>query len=171
MKYKFQKIHKSYILLLYINDIILREKKMIGVNAMRKNNMNVMKKSGMWVLRKREFKLILSAIMIIVLAVGFCACGGNGSQEETVEITTVAEDSTQATEASDVSAYEKIYNDYSDKLKAADDRDTLDDVFKKGKKEMTNAALESTKDDEDTYTKWFNKLNEVYSERARDLTN
>lgn len=138
---------------------------------MRKDDMSVIKKSGMVFLRNRGFKLILSAIMIIVLAAGFCACGGNGSQEETVEITTVAEDTTQATEANDVSAYEKIYNEYNDKLKKADDRKTLDSVFKKGKKAMTDAMLASTQDDQDTYTKWFNKLNEVYSECARDLTN
>ena len=107
----------------------------------------------------------------------FCACGNSeGSTEETVEITTVAEDQQQDDEEENISVYHQIYDDYAAKMDEVDKSgkgkiETLDKIFEEGKSKMKDAMLESTDDDQSIYEKWFAKLSEKYAEVARNITN
>lgn len=142
---------------------------------------------------KKLAKPILILLMLSLGITGLCACGNAGSDEETVEITTVEE--TEKNQEKDVSVYEQLYDEYSQKLESAaeeylkdlkqkaeklgkDDlydetvgsQDKLKDIYEEGVDAMTDATLESTEDDTDTYEKYLKKLETKYSDLSRDLT-
>ena len=115
--------------------------------------------------RKKFIAILLAAAMCLC----FCACGSSkGSTEETVEITTVAEEQ-QDREEESISVYHKIYDEYAEKMEKAGDTKALDKIFEESKGKMKDAMLSSTEDDQQVYEKWFAKLSENYSELLRKL--
>lgn len=114
-------------------------------------------------------KVLTVLALTAVMCLCFCACGSGGSDEETVEITTVEDTATETTEATEVSEYEKIYDEYNKKMEAAKDTDSLDKLREEGLQKMTDAMLESDEDDEDVYKDYFNKLTKKYTEYYTDL--
>ncbi|MGN0702175.1 MAG: hypothetical protein ACI4KL_03240 [Lentihominibacter sp.] len=142
---------------------------------------------------RKQAKTIVIFLIFSLVVTCLCACGKGGSDEETVEITTVKE--TQAKKDEDISVYEKLYNEYSEKLEAAGDeylkelkaksdelskdalydetvdmQDKLKVIYEEGTGAMTDATLESTEDDTDTYEKYLKKLETKYSDISRELT-
>lgn len=139
---------------------------------------------------------VLAAVVIATMSFCLCACGNDeGSTEETVEITTVAEDQQQEEDENQVSAYHKIYDEYAEKMESAakgykddinakadslskDDlydlvKNKIDDLGKireEGANKMTDAMLASTEDDQDTYEKWYSKLSDKFAELQRELS-
>lgn len=114
-------------------------------------------------------KVLTVLALTAVMCLCFCACGSGGSDEETVEITTVEDTATETTEATEVSEYEKIYDEYNKKMEAAKDTDSLDKLREEGLQKMTDAMLESDEDDEGVYKDYFNKLTKKYTEYYTDL--
>ena len=117
-------------------------------------------------------KKLMAIFMAGAMCISFCACGNDGgSTEETVELTTVAEDQQ---EDESISVYHKIYDEYAEKMdkvgKDGGEIKTLDKIFEEGKDRMKDAMLSSSDDDQNTYEKWFAKLSEKYAEVARSLT-
>ena len=91
--------------------------------------------------------------------------------------------------------YEKLYDEYSGKLETAGEeylkelkgksgelskdalydetvkmQDKLKEIYNEGTSAMTDATLESTDDDTDTYEKYLKKLETKYSDISRELT-
>lgn len=143
-------------------------------------------------MRKQAKTIVIFLVFSLVLTC-LCACGKGGSDEETVEITTVEE--TQAEQDEEISVYEKLYDEYSGKLETAGEeylkdlkgksgelskdalydetvkmQDKLKEIYNEGTDAMTDATLESTDDDTDTYEKYLKKLETKYSDISRDLT-
>ena len=143
-------------------------------------------------MRKQAKTIVIFLVFSLVLTC-LCACENGGSDEETVEITTVEE--TQAEQDEEISVYEKLYDEYSGKLETAGEeylkelkgksgelskdalydetvkmQDKLKEIYNEGTGAMTDATLESTDDDTDTYEKYLKKLETKYSDISRDLT-
>lgn len=143
-------------------------------------------------MRKQAKTIVIFLVFSLVLTC-LCACGKGGSDEETVEITTVEE--TQAEQDEEISVYEKLYDEYSGKLETAGEeylkdlkgksgelskdalydetvkmQDKLKEIYNEGTDAMTDATLESTDDDTDTYEKYLKKLETKYSDISRELT-
>lgn len=143
-------------------------------------------------MRKQAKTIVIFLVFSLVLTC-LCACGKGGSDEETVEITTVEE--TQAKQDEEISVYEKLYDEYSGKLETAGEeylkelkgksgelskdalydetvkmQDKLKEIYNEGTDAMTDATLESTDDDTDTYEKYLKKLETKYSDISRELT-
>ncbi|MDY5607292.1 MAG: hypothetical protein SPF55_05400 [Lentihominibacter sp.] len=143
-------------------------------------------------MRKQAKTIVIFLVFSLVLTC-LCACGKGGSDEETVEITTVEE--TQAEQDEEISVYEKLYDEYSGKLETAGEeylkelkgksgelskdalydetvkmQDKLKEIYNEGTSAMTDATLESTDDDTDTYEKYLKKLETKYSDISRELT-
>ena len=143
-------------------------------------------------MRKQAKTIVIFLVFSLVLTC-LCACGKGGSDEETVEITTVEE--TQAKQDEEISVYEKLYDEYSGKLETAGEeylkelkgksgelskdalydetvkmQDKLKEIYSEGTGAMTDATLESTDDDTDTYEKYLKKLETKYSDISRELT-
>lgn len=143
-------------------------------------------------MRKQAKTIVIFLVFSLVLTC-LCACGKGGSDEETVEITTVEE--TQAKQDEEISVYEKLYDEYSGKLETAGEeylkelkgksgelskdalydetvkmQDKLKEIYNEGTSAMTDATLESTDDDTDTYEKYLKKLETKYSDISRELT-
>lgn len=143
-------------------------------------------------MRKQAKTIVIFLVFSLVLTC-LCACGKGVSDEETVEITTVEE--TQAEQDEEISVYEKLYDEYSGKLETAGEeylkelkgksgelskdalydetvkmQDKLKEIYNEGTSAMTDATLESTDDDTDTYEKYLKKLETKYSDISRELT-
>ena len=143
-------------------------------------------------MRKQAKTIVIFLVFSLVLTC-LCACENGGSDEETVEITTVEE--TQAEQDEEISVYEKLYDEYSGKLETAGEeylkelkgksgelskdalydetvkmQDKLKEIYNEGIGTMTDATLESTDDDTDTYEKYLKKLETKYSDISRELT-
>ena len=143
-------------------------------------------------MRKQAKTIVIFLVFSLVLTC-LCACENGGSDEETVEITTVEE--TQAEQDEEISVYEKLYDEYSGKLETAGEeylkelkgksgelskdalydetvkmQDKLKEIYNEGTSAMTDATLESTDDDTDTYEKYLKKLDTKYSDISRELT-
>lgn len=143
-------------------------------------------------MRKQAKTTVIFLVFSLVLTC-LCACENGGSDEETVEITTVEE--TQAEQDEEISVYEKLYDEYSGKLETAGEeylkelkgksgelskdalydetvkmQDKLKEIYNEGTSAMTDATLESTDDDTDTYEKYLKKLETKYSDISRELT-
>ena len=143
-------------------------------------------------MRKQAKTIVIFLVFSLVLTC-LCACENGGSGEETVEITTVEE--TQAEQDEEISVYEKLYDEYSGKLETAGEeylkelkgksgelskdalydetvkmQDKLKEIYNEGTSAMTDATLESTDDDTDTYEKYLKKLETKYSDISRELT-
>ncbi|MDD6764249.1 MAG: hypothetical protein PUE50_02110 [Firmicutes bacterium] len=143
-------------------------------------------------MRKQAKTIVIFLVFSLVLTC-LCACENGGSDEETVEITTVEE--TQAEQDEEISVYEKLYDEYSGKLETAGEeylkelkgksgelskdalydetvkmQDKLKEIYNEGTSAMTDATLESTDDDTDTYEKYLKKLETKYSDISRELT-
>ena len=142
---------------------------------------------------RKQAKTIVIFLVFSLVLICLCACGKGGSDEETVEITTVEE--TQAEQDEEISVYEKLYDEYSGKLETAGEeylkelkgksgelskdalydetvkmQDKLKEIYNEGTSAMTDATLESTDDDTDTYEKYLKKLETKYSDISRELT-
>ena len=143
-------------------------------------------------MRKQAKTIVIFLVFSLVLTC-LCACENGGSDEETVEITTVEE--TQAEQDEEISVYEKLYDEYSGNLETAGEeylkelkgksgelskdalydetvkmQDKLKEIYNEGTSAMTDATLESTDDDTDTYEKYLKKLETKYSDISRELT-
>ena len=126
-------------------------------------------------MRKQAKTIVIFLVFSLVLTC-LCACGKGGSDEE-------------------ISVYEKLYDEYSGKLETAGEeylkelkgksgelskdalydetvkmQDKLKEIYNEGTSAMTDATLESTDDDTDTYEKYLKKLETKYSDISRELT-